>query len=245
MPIHEGKNSLNSKVVICTYPPKEQDEFYEMLTRQAAKVLFMPLIKIYPMPFQTKKAIDKYHWLVFTSKNAVKPFAEKHPEVPNKIAALGEKTALHLEKYQLKPDFVGTGKSAIDFGNEFMEALEQNESILLILGSLAPDTLQQKFSSKVEVERINVYETKEVESVDPKIINLVDSNQYDAIVVTSPSAVKSLVKKVKTAKHLRMISIGKTTTAAIKDFQLEPLATSKNPSYQGLAETTIQFFKSN
>jgi uroporphyrinogen-III synthase len=246
MSTNDESNILKDRTVICTYPQRKHDRFYEMLAQSGATVHAMPLIETTSIPFKTKRKLTDYDWLVFTSKNAVPSFVSNHPELSNKIAAIGLKTAEMLMQKGIVPTFVGSGKSSGDFADEFMAKLKGNERILLILGNLAKDTLLHKFKQKANVERVNVYETRFVQSVDPKILNLVESNQYDALIATSPSAVKALVEKIKISpKQLRFISIGKTTTAAINEYQAVALATAKKTSYLGLAETTIQYLKSN
>lgn len=243
MPTHEGNDILKDKVIICTYPKKEQDELIEILSNHGATVHSMPVIEICPLPFQLKKNINKYNWLIFTSKNAVQPFADRYPTTTCKIAALGKKTADKLNQHQLMPDFVGTGKSADDFADEFIDQIQRNEKILLILGDLASTTLQQKLGEKAQIDRINIYQTRACPEVNKKFAELVDNDQYNALIVTSPSAVQTIANEAKQVTSLRFISIGKTTSSAIKAFNIEPLATSNQSSYKGLAETTINYFK--
>jgi uroporphyrinogen-III synthase len=237
-------NPLNGKVIIRTYPEKEEDELVDVLTAEGAKVLSMPVIEVSPLDFQLEKEIDGYDWLIFTSKNAVTPFTSKFPDVKNKVAALGEQTAKQLQQFRIEPGFTGSGKSAEDFAQEFLEVLDENEKVLLVLGNLAPNTLKQKLSGKATVDRVDVYQTTPLYKVDENILDLVKNDKYDALVVTSPSAIKTLVTLLKNPhQQLRMFSIGKTTTNAILDFQMQPLGTSVEPSYRGLAQTILDYFK--
>jgi uroporphyrinogen-III synthase len=235
---------ISGTVFICTYPKKGQDELVDALTAEGATVLSMPVIEVTSLPFQPEKEIEGYDWLVFTSKNAVEPFASKFPVVKNKVAALGEQTAKKLQQFHIEPEFTGSGKSADDFAQEFLEVLGENEKVLLVLGNLAPNTLQQKLSGKATVDRIDVYQTTPLYKVDEDILDLIKKDKYDALVVTSPSAIKTLVTLLKNPhQQLRLFSIGKTTTNAILDFQMQPLATSVEPSYRGLAQTILDYFK--
>mgnify|MGYP003835986135 CR=1 FL=1 len=243
--VTQNNDILKGKVVICTYPEKEQDELVTMLASEGATVLSMPVIEISPLPFQLKKNINEYDWLIFTSKNAVQPFTENYPEIPCKIAALGEQTAEKLEQFHLPPAFVGSGKSAHNFVDEFLPKLRDNENVLVVLGNLAPDTLQQKLGTKAHIDRVNVYQTNPASTIASNVLERIEKNEYDALIVTSPSAVRALIHKLKTEpEKLRFISIGKTTTAEINKYKAEPLVTAIEPSYKGLAETTIRFYQS-
>lgn len=242
---HE-KHILKDKVIICTYPEKEQDELVAMLSEQGATVLSMPMIEISPLSFHLKKDIADYGWLVFTSKNAVEPFSSQFPTITNKVAALGEQTAKQLQDHHIEPTFIGSGKSASDFVEEFANELHEDEQVLLVLGNLAPGTLQEEFGKKSKVDRINVYQTIATKRVDREILARIKKDQYDALIVTSPSAIKALIHELENPQmQLRIISIGKTTTAAILNYQMHPLATSAKPGYRELAETTIEYFRNN
>jgi len=243
--VTQDNDILKGRTFICTYPEKTQDELIAMLSGQGAKVLSMPVIEISPLPFQLEKGINQYDWLIFTSKNAVQPFTDRYPKVSCKIAALGEQTDQKLEQFHLQSAFVGSGKSAHDFVNEFSPELQNNEKVLVILGNLAPDTLQQKLGTKAQVDRINVYQTNPASTIAPNLLERIEKDKYDALIVTSPSAVRALIHKLKTTpEKLRFISIGTTTTAEINKYKAKLLATATEPSYKGLAETTIRFYQS-
>ncbi|WP_430971906.1 uroporphyrinogen-III synthase [Sunxiuqinia rutila] len=242
--VKQNTNILQGKVIICTYPKTGQDELAEMLTAQGASVFSMPVIEISPLPFQLQTNLNDYDWLIFTSKNAVEPFTSRYPSIPCKVAALGEKTAIHLRKYQVDPAFIGSGKSAVDFATQFIDVVQVNEKILLVLGNLAPDTLKQKLGSKASIDRINAYQTCSSEQLDPRFMEWVEHDRYDLLLVTSPSSVRAILEKVsKSADQLRFVSIGTTTTAAIRKYGGEPVATSEEPSYEGMAQTIIDYYQ--
>ncbi len=198
------------------------------------------------MSFELSLNLKEYKWLVFTSKNAIDPFFNKYEFQNNKIAVIGNQTANKLKTLKLNADFIGSGKSASDFVIEFLTQLNTNENVLLILGNLAPDTIENALCAKVNVHRVNVYKTNGVKDVDQNVLSLVQTNQYDTILLTSPSAYLNLNKVLRNLhSSLRMISIGETTTTAIKSNYEQPLATSDDSSYSGLAYTTINYFKNN
>ncbi|HKJ42782.1 MAG TPA: uroporphyrinogen-III synthase [Sunxiuqinia sp.] len=243
-PVNNNKTGiLKDKVIICTYPEKEQDELAEILTEQGANVISMPLIETSPLPFQLENEIASYEWLVFTSKNAVQPFAEKYPTIKNKVAVLGEKTAEKLIQHHYQLAFTGSGKSATHFGNEFKNILHQNENVLLVLGNLAPDTLENLLGEKTFVDRVNVYQTKGIQTIDQNLLQQIRDEKYDGMIVTSPSAYHELKKHLpESISSLKIFSIGPTTTATLRDDQIEPLATSQEASYKGLANTVKEYY---
>ncbi|MCW0482082.1 uroporphyrinogen-III synthase [Gaoshiqia sediminis] len=236
---------LQGKIIICTYPKKDPDDFFEIISQLGAEVYYLPMIEVSPSLFQLQKEIGSYHWLVFTSKNGVSAFLqEQKPTNSNKMAALGEITAAELLKNGYVADFVGSGKSGADFAEELSGTIPPGNSVLLVLGNLAPDTLQRKLSANHPVDRVNVYQTIEPENIDENLLKQIEDDAYDLLIVSSPSAIKNLYATLKRNKTgLRLISIGKTTTTAMSELGLNPLVTAAESSYKALAEATISYFK--
>jgi len=240
----DEQNILKGKTIIRTDPENGQDELTERLRNAGALVLSMPLIAIRPMPFRLKRDYTQYDWLIFTSKNAITPFIRQYPMAPNqKIAVLGPGTAKQLVRLGYRVDFTGKGKTAARFAGELSPIVSPHERILLVLGMLAPDTLEKSLSKKYEVERTNVYQTVMPEQVDPDLLNRIENDKYDVLLISSPSAINNLFAILRNKENLRIISIGQTTTAAIRKRNIEPVATAADPGYQGLAETTISYFR--
>ncbi len=236
---------LKGKTIISTYPKKIPDVLADSLESLGAKVLSLPMIQISPIPFSLEKNIEQYNWIVFTSKNAIPPFFKKiQLSNQNKIAVIGKGTADELSKHEYQASFIGSGKSGEDFAEELVQLVPEGESILLVLGQLAPNTIQQKLSSKNSVDRIDVYNTEMPDSIQSEHLQRIEKDDYDLIIVSSPSAIINLSSALKNGvKELRLISIGKTTSAAIRKLGIEPLAEAKESSYQGLADITIEYLK--
>jgi len=238
-------NKIHGKLIICTYPQPEPDEFSVPLENAGAKVLFMPAIEIRPLACRLPKQLSDYNWLVFTSKNGIRSFFNQYAlKAANKIAVLGEATGRELDSFNLKADYTGTGRTGADFGNELKKVILPGQSVLLILGELAPDTILQELQATNSVDRINIYQTVAPDNFDPECVELIESDSYDLMMISSPSAIKNLYLAFREKiSQWRVISIGKTTTAACRNLGIEPLTTAKYSSYRGLAETTIEYLQ--
>lgn len=241
----QGENSIDGKIIICTYPKPEPDDFAPSLEQAGAIVHFMPAIEIGPLPYQLDKDLATYDWLIFTSKNGVRFFNEDmESERTSKIAVLGEATATELRKKGLEPDFIGSGKSGRDLAEELKAVLQPKQSILLVLGELAPDILSAELGKTNPADRVNVYQNTAPEHFNPKPFELVRDNTYDLMIVTSPSAIKNLYLAFRPFPvQWRVVSIGKVTTAACRELGIEPLATASEQSYKGLAETSLRYLQ--
>lgn len=237
----ENTPTKASNVVISTWPARDKDPFHALLHEKGVEVLSMPLIEIHFLPFALPGDADHYQWLVFTSKNGVHAFFSQHPPLSNaRIAVIGEGTARALKAEGLQPAFTGSGKSGGRFADELKSVIGTGQTVLLTLGNLAPDTLSDELAGNNHVDRVNVYETSPVSDVDPHIMKRIEDDDYSVIAVSSPSSVKSLSQRTGAAfPRLRMVSIGETTSGAIRSRGGEPLATSARQSFEGLAEIVL------
>ena len=226
--------------IIGTYPVRERDEARSILEEHGVRVINLPVIETVPIYFPTEKLSDRIDWLIFTSRNAVRHFFSRHSfESCPPIIVIGESTGKALEQFGLKATYVAGARSSEDFVSTLRRILLQEKQLLLIQGESAPDRLYQTLSKSYSIERIKVYATRQPRTIDQKIIQRIDSNHYDFILVTSPSAAKNLVQLIHFPEQLRLISIGKTTSEAIVNLKLKPVDTASIPSYKCLAETTL------
>ncbi|MFV0378610.1 MAG: uroporphyrinogen-III synthase [Mangrovibacterium sp.] len=241
----QSENNVDGKIIICTYPKPEPDDFAPSLEQAGATVYFMPAIEIGPLPYRLEKNLASYDWLIFTSKNGIRFFNEDlKSQLKGKIAVLGEATATELRRKGIEPDFTGSGKSGRDLAAELKTALQPNQSILLVLGELAPDILTIELEKSNPVDRVNVYQNTIPECFNPKSFALIAENNYDLMIVTSPSAIKNLYLAFQPFPvQWRVISIGKVTTTACRELGIEPLDTAINQCYNGLAETTLKYLQ--
>ncbi len=110
--------NLNGKKVLITRPKAQTNGFVESLVRLGAQPVCFPVIQIVPIPNndildQALANLERYDWLVLTSANAVKVVwgqiaALNITALPKtlRIATIGPKTAVALERVGISPDFV-------------------------------------------------------------------------------------------------------------------------------------------
>jgi uroporphyrinogen-III synthase len=234
---------LAGKTIICTFPPTENNDFTTTVEPLVATVLWLPTIEVVSLSFVTPQPIADYHWMVFTSKNGVKAFFEKQRPLPHQqIAVLGASTAKEIQKLGINAAFVGSGTSGETFADELINTIPADQRALIVLGNLAPNTIIQKLSSKIKTDRVDVYQTTTPKQMDGAIIDIIRQGKYDAIVFSSPSAFQNLCPFLgQPLPPLKAISIGSTTTAAIRQAGIEPKATASEQSYKGLAEAAIHY----
>lgn len=250
---------LFGKKLISTRAIETGDTLPDLLAAQGATLLSLPMIEIKPSPFSESdqailRQLSSYDWLFFTSRNGVAHFFRQlidqtgSSELPAtlKIAVVGTKTASEVEYYGYSPDFCGKEHGSAELAAEFLQSYpDGNNSMLLALGNLADDTLQNMLSTINQVDRINVYETCQPHSVDPMVVKQITDGLYDMILFTSPSTFNHFSAFVDTALlgQLKIGSIGNTTSKTIREAGFEPLMTAKMSNTEGLVEAILQYYK--
>ncbi len=116
----DEKLCFAGKTVVVTRSQDKQSEAHLLLNKEGVSVLDLPALVIGPPdewgPLDDAlRDIETFHWLIFSSSNGVsavekrlKLLGKTLASLPNslKIAAVGHKTAMHLEQLGAKLDFV-------------------------------------------------------------------------------------------------------------------------------------------
>ena len=250
---------LENKVFISTRPAGQSAELEILLTEESATLIAMPTIEVKPLPLDESawlqlKNLGSFNWIVFTSPNGLKYFFEALFELQNnyglpehlKIAVVGKKTAAHLECYGTSASFINLGNTAEDFVADFFHRVNLGERVLFPIGNLARSVIEDKISKKAVCTRILFYETILPETIDSEALQLVVNDQYDMIVLTSPSCCNNLLHLIsgKTDQvKLRLVCIGQTTSAEVIRNGIEPLITAGTANSQGIYTAIINYFQ--
>ncbi len=250
---------LENKVFISTRPSGQSAEMENLLTEESATLLSMPTIEVRPLQldefgWEQMKNLDAFNWIVFTSPNGLKYFfarlfdLQNHYSLPEhlKIAVVGKKTAASLECYGTSAAFINLGNTAEDFSIDFFHRVSQGERVLFPIGNLARSVIEDKISKKADCTRILFYETVLPETINEEAFQLILKDEYDMIVLTSPSCCNNLLHllegKIDTSK-LRLVCIGQTTSAEVIKNGLEPLITAGTANSQGIYTAIQNYFQ--
>ena len=200
-----------------------------------------PLIEINPLDF-TMNSIDKYDYVIFTSKNGIKNFFNRvRVSSKTKFICIGNKTNQTLIKYGYKAEYI----SKRNYSSIMAEELKRNmlingKKVLLIQGKVAKDDLKTKLQDFCKVDRINVYDTKLKNEVNLDLLKLIETKETYTV-FTSPSAFDSFIQFYN-PKDTKIISIGNTTTDYVNSKGFDCILTSKMQSYEGISESLIKYF---
>ncbi len=250
---------LENKVFISTRPEGQSAELETLLADEAATLISMPTIQVKPLPLDDfgrlqLKNIGSFNWIVFTSPNGLKYFFARMFEIQNnyvlpehlKIAVVGKKTAAHLECYGTSASFINLGNTAEDFVADFFHRVNLGERVLFPIGNLARTVIEDKISKKAVCTRILFYETIMPDTVDNEALSRVISDNYDMIILTSPSGCTNLLQLIEgkaDPTKLRLVCIGQTTSAEVIRNGLDPLITAATANSQGIYSAIISYFQ--
>jgi len=247
------------RTVISLQPAERAEKLRQKLKNSGIAFFNMPMIRTETVTLQLEirsviDVLESFDLLIFTSRNGVNAFFKLLQQaglaLPDKIktAVIGKGTASALEQRYRKADYIQPGRTSRDFAVYLKRnVLKGGEKILLALGNLASDFLQNELSPQASVQRINVYRTLPVQEYDLNIMQKIRDDQYGLLIFSSPSAFENFYsyyqnQKEKSDALLRIVSIGETTTRAIVNTTQAFVLTAKIPGTEGLLNEIKQYF---
>ncbi|HLP03912.1 MAG TPA: uroporphyrinogen-III synthase [Paludibacter sp.] len=252
--------SLAGKKIISTRPLAEDDKIKHLLKSCGAHVIDFPMVKtgciqdtgeILPV----LKKMEKFDWIVFTSKNGVSCLCRllQRNGIPTetlgtkKIAVIGKATENEARKLIGCPALVSEGKNAADLLEEVSKLAKPTDHFLLPLGELADNKLESGLQKFCMATRINVYQTTGIEYNDHPVIEEIIRNDYDLILFTSPSGFRSFHKIIAQYNISRIAAacIGTTTEAEMLKFGFAPVIVSPKPDAESFVKEIERYLALN
>ncbi|MBJ8054597.1 uroporphyrinogen-III synthase [Bacillus cereus] len=195
-------DALAGKIVLVTRAQHQAKQMSVAVKERSGIPLEIPLLRMEGTSHRRIQRITRqlhsYDWVIFTSKNGVAFFLDGlETKIPLtiKIAAVGVKTKLELEKRGYQVHFVPTSFVAETFAEEFLKELSGNERILFPKGNLARDVIPVKLREfGVFLDELIVYGTKVNVEKKQELITVLKLGEVNIITFTSPSTVDSFVR---------------------------------------------------
>ncbi|MBI5399665.1 uroporphyrinogen-III C-methyltransferase [Candidatus Saganbacteria bacterium] len=246
---------LSGQTILVTRSRDQASKLSEKLNLLGAETIEFPTIEIVPprsfVPLDRAIAgLRKYNYLIFTSVNGVDYFFKRlilkgrdsRLLAAIKIAAIGPGTAAELLAFGIKPDFqANCDYSQEGLLKELLKEELEGQNILIPRAAKAREVLARRLRrAGAKVSIVPAYRT-----VKPKIKFNPFAQKIDVITFTSSSTVSNFVSifGVKKARRLlqdvKIVSIGKITTATAKKFDLKVTAQAKRSTIDGLVEAVL------
>lgn len=239
---------LDGKRVVVTRPAGQASGLVERLATRGAEVTSVPLIRTEPIV--RDPAIDRvlgqlaeYAFVVVTSANGADCFANaleaRRAALPAGVAvvAVGDATAARLRERGLDVDAIpprATGAAIV--ADVSRRSLEGARVLLPRAREGRPELPEGLRAAGALVDDVAFYDTV---AVAPDAAGVALLRDADAVVVTSPSAVRALVGVLGGAAP-PVVSIGPTTTEAAVAMGLTVVDEAADQSVDGLAEAVVR-----
>jgi uroporphyrinogen-III synthase len=224
----------------------------ENLESYGCNVLHFPLISIKENTFKVDTL--NFDWIIFTSRYGVQYFfeglnSEELSLITNgesKFSCIGKYTASKLSEYGFSSILTSEVADSEALAKLLINNIKANDRVLLVLGNLAGNLLEQKFTYVSYLHRINVYKNILVKS-DSELKEIIKKNNFDRIVFSSPSSVCALKEIV--ADHFnnidsKTVSIGNITAKKLQNYNIDKMWIANN-GRDSLLDTIINSFKNN
>ncbi len=234
----------SSEPIVLTRSAEDCLSWAESLRRHGHESIALPCIATEAIESNALRAslsdaLTKADWLVFTSQRGAEAVAElAGTALPDglQIATVGEATAQTARSLFGRVEFVASEASAAGLARELAGHLAETQALMVLAlaanaGNTLADTLRE---AGQRCQRFDVYRTIPVPPHNPR--RALDDIGSHTVFLASPSAVTGFVNQVEIDAAARLISIGPSTSAAIKRAGMKVHAQAQSPSLEGMLE---------
>ena len=233
---------LSNKHIVLTH--YGNIDSFQILKDYGATLHHFPMIDILVNSNVKPFNLSNFDYYIFTSKNGVNTFFNLDFVKGKTIntLCLGEKTRVALLENGVEPVFFSNESYADNLITELSDnQLVRNKKVLLVLGNLADNRIEEGLSSICNITRIDVYNTTLQTKMKQGINDLLKNNDTVSI-FTSPSSFHAFTNLYDVEKT-NLVSIGRTTSQTIKSSGYTPEITSDEQTYHGISKAIINYYK--
>ena len=253
---------LFGKRIVVTRARAQASGFAELLESYGAHTIQFPTIEI--QPISDNLALDKairclsdYHWVIFTSVNAVAIFYSRLQENgvdvrsfgKAQICAVGPKTVEALNGIGILPDFVPSQSLGAAIADEMENLVGKN--VLLPCAKIAPEDLPSGLRDEgAVVHTIPIYNTVKTEGKGRKALERkILDGEIDAVTFTSSSTVANFVGMFDQhgpedlLAKVRIAVIGPSTAEAARGCGLKVDVMPSEASVEALAQEIVRYYE--
>ena len=257
-----SEGALQNRTVVVTRPEARAAELCSRLEELGAKTLPVPSIR-FSRPedigswHDALARRDDFTHVVFTSRVAADTFDALCAEADIRaaswlanltIGAIGDSTGERLEEAGVPPTLVASGSTGKEFASELLALglLGENSRVLLPGSDIArPELAEALRRSGASVTQVPIYRT--IEEDPDRAEALFDAldreRQPHAVTFASPSALSGFLgicgdrgRALLESQSVKIVSLGPTTSEAIRSAGLVVSAQARKPSTEGLIE---------
>lgn len=245
---------LFGQTVLITRPAHQADSLGDRLTELGARVLYQPAIEIAPPsdPGPLDQAIDhldRFQWLVFSSRNGVEYFLQRlfhrgldlRALAHCRLATIGPATSAALREYHLVADLEPQEYRAESLAAE-LEPLARGQNFLLLRASRGREVLAESLTAAGgHVEQVVVYDSRDISQPDPEIAQTLAAGEIGWATVTSSAIARSLVGMFgQKLTCTRLASISPLTAGVLEELGFTSAAIASEYTSEGLVAALME-----
>ena len=266
------KRPLFSKRVVVTRTRDQASELIELLENYGAECLEYPTIALEPVASykildQALAEIETYHWLLFTSINAVDYFFKRLFELGMdvrdlkgpKIAAVGRVTAEALAARGIRTDLLPQEFTGEGLSESLMKTGVKDQRILIPRALKARETLPESLAGAgAEVTVAPVYQnvlpvSNAGEQLQEELRRALQEKSVDMVTFTSSSTVRNFIKLLDITTPAEMqelmsgvavATIGPITAKTAEQFGLQVDVQPAEYTIPDLVDSIVEYFTS-
>jgi len=250
--------------VLVTRAAGQAESFAGAIAEHGGEPLVVPLVRIAPPcpgdRARVAAAIDElarggYAWVVFTSANGVERLFEELGErgldaralFRARLACVGRPTAAALARHGLRADVIprrGDGTGVARAVEAAAGGSLAGARVLLPRAERArPEAAALLGEAGAEVDPVTIYRQQPVSADEPAVATALERlrrREIHAVAFFAPSQVRALCELLGDAARdalaaARLVAIGQTTAAALRERGLEPWLVASTPDAVALA----------
>jgi len=249
--------------VLVTRGADQAGEFASKLERLGAKAYRCPTIEItdpekHADLDEAIDALDSFHWIIFTSYNAVKYFfarLEKHGLDSRalgrcRVCAVGPKTAAALVPYGVRADLVPSEYKAEGVVEAFAEMDMTGKWVLFPKGDRAREVISEELGRLgAQVMAPVAYANRTPDDIPAEALFALEERRVDCVTFTSSSTVRNLAGILGENRFLHLLegvkvaSIGPITSKTCRDLGLDVHMEPAEYTLDALAAELVEYFK--
>jgi len=251
---------LFGKRILVTRAAHQANELSELLLQYGAAPVEMPVIKIEPPPAwkeldQAILNLKNYHWIIFTSVNAVEVFYERlytlnldtRQFAGIQVGAIGSATGEALEQRGLRPDYIPETYTSQGFLAGLKKRDISGRHVLLPRADIAGNELAEGIARLgAEIHQVTAYQTTVTTEATSRGKQMLLEGEIDVVTFTSASTANNLLAIMdhewKIINNVITACIGPNTAAALTEKGLKADIVASKHTIPGLVEAVEQYF---
>jgi uroporphyrinogen III methyltransferase/synthase len=254
---------LFGKRVVVTRSRDQASVFAERLIDRGAAVVELPSIDVVAPESWAElddaiKGLDSYHWLIFTSANAVKFFFRRLRETGGdirslkgiQICAVGPKTAEALEEYSLRADLVPAEFKAEGVLAALGGVQVKGRRFLIPRAKVAREVIPDRLRELgAEVTVATAYENVMPRADADRVRKLFREKKIAAVTFTSSSTVNNFVEMVGKSEYKSLMHgvvvacIGPVTAKTAEEYGMTVDIMPKDYTIPALVEAMVEYYR--